>query len=105
MWGEAVEPLPPELPTTPPAASDTLYWLRYVATHPDLTAAIGADPMRAQTHWRLLGRLQGRAVLFDPVSYLALNTALKSQFRNDWTAATRHYIQTGAGQGLSWRSS
>jgi hypothetical protein len=102
LWAQGAEPLPPELPTTPPPATDTLYWLRYVASHADLIAAIGADPARAQAHWRTLGRVQGRAVRFDPVAYLARNPELKAQFRNDWTAATRHYVEIGAGLGLGW---
>lgn len=101
LWGKSVEPLPPELPIVPPPATDTLYWLRYVASYPDLVLSLGAEAPRAFTHWRVSGRLQGRAVRFDPVTYLDRNPDLKLRFRNDWTGATRHYITTGFAAGLA----
>ena len=93
----AFEPLP-----SGPAASDSLLWLRYVASYPDLIKALGPDAARAKAHYEATGRFERRAVTFDPQRYLARNAWLRTATGGTSLALTRHYINQGYAKGLTW---
>ena len=115
-WGQSLIVIgkqdPTQTPPTPrppfealppgPAASETLYWLRYVASYPDLIAALGPDPARGKAHFEATGRYERRAVTFDPQGYLARNAWLQSVTGGDPIALTRHYISQGYAKGMVW---
>ncbi len=90
-------------PTTsierPQAALSDLDALRYIASHPDLIQAFGADPQKGRSHYETWGIKEGRRITFDPVSYLARYSDLRAAFGQDQFAATRHYIVFGFQEG------
>ena len=96
------EPSPVEPPPLPAPASDTLYWLRYIASYPDLIASLGADAAKAVAHYQTIGQTQGRAPAFEPAAYLARNTWLKTSLGGNLEGATRHYIQIGYAKGFTF---
>jgi hypothetical protein len=104
-WGQSLivvgkieDPAPePEEPVL-----DELHWLRYVASHADLIATLGADPAKGEAHFYSTGQVEGRNVTFDPQLYLDRNPWLKVTLRDDLEAATAHYITTGYARGFTW---
>ncbi|MFO1073291.1 MAG: hypothetical protein U1E17_11600 [Geminicoccaceae bacterium] len=91
LWG-GVAPIPP--------ASNRLYWLRYIASYPDLIASLGADPAKGQAHYAIVGRNEARKVSFRPLSYLAYPD-LKLLYGTGQFLATKDYILTGYAAGRS----
>ena len=94
---EPTEPGPPAVP----GPEDTLYWLRYVASYPEL---IPGGPVAANGYndWLANDSDPGRVAWFDPESYLDLYPAFAAQLNNDPLAATRHFITTGYAKGYVW---
>jgi hypothetical protein len=75
-------------------------WLIYIASYPDLIAALGTDTAAAQRHYELYGKAEGRTLNgFDALQYGASNPDLAKQYGNDAHALALHYIQTGYAQG------
>ena len=82
-------------PAAPPFSA-----LDYIATHPDLIAALGAVPEAGKRHYLQYGHGEGRAVDgFDEVQYVANYADLQQAFGTDYAAATRHYITNGYLEG------
>jgi len=71
----------------------------YIASHPDLIQAFGADPDKGRSHYEAWGIKEGRRITFDAVSYLARHADLRAAFGQDQLAATRHYILYGFNEG------
>jgi serine protease len=78
--------------TTPLSDIDSL---RYIASHPDLIAAFGADPAKGRSHYEAWGIKEGRKITFEPLNYTASNPDLIGAFGIDETKAATHYIQWG----------
>lgn len=71
-------------------------WLRYIASYPDLVAALGDDPAAGQRHFEQYGQAEGRSVAgFDPLFYGASNPDVALAFGADEVALERHYIRYG----------
>ncbi len=76
LWGAGLEPPPPPPPPPPPEppppapASDTLYWLRYVASYDDLITSVGPNASQGYASWLASGKAQKRTAYFDPQAYL-----------------------------------
>ncbi len=101
LWGAGEEPEPPPPPPPPPPpASDTLYWLRYVASYADLIETIGADPAAARASFIATGQAQRRAPYFDPQGYMSRQPAIGRLVGNDPVEATKHYIDVGYARGI-----
>jgi hypothetical protein len=99
----APEPVPePPEPPEPPGPEDTLYWLRYVASYPDLIADLGPDPAAGHASWVATGRAEKRTAYFDPRGYMARQPAIGDLVGHDPVAATRHYITTGYRRGYTY---
>lgn len=78
--------------------------MQYVASHPDLIIAIGADQEAAETHYLTFGRFEGRVIdNFDAAQYLENYADLRALFGTDENAATIHYIQFGFAEGRTDR--
>lgn len=74
--------------------------LRYIASHPDLIKAIGADAGAGRQHFFVSGQNEGRnPAIFDAIRYAASNPDLIRAFGADETALTLHYIGSGFGEG------
>jgi hypothetical protein len=74
--------------------------LEYIASHPDLIKALGADSVAGQEHYLHFGQAEGRVAFgFNPVQYLANYTDLQAAFGNDTQSALVHYIQYGFVEG------
>ncbi|MFO1073288.1 MAG: hypothetical protein U1E17_11585 [Geminicoccaceae bacterium] len=104
LWSAGVQP--PDEPSEPPPPTvpgpqDTLYWLRYVASYPDLIAA-NATAADAYNDWLNNGSNPNRVAWFEPDDYMARYPAFASQFNNDPIAATQHFIRTGYARGYNW---
>ena len=104
LWSAGVQP--PDEPSEPPPPTvpgpqDTLYWLRYVASYPDLIAA-NATAADAYNDWLNNGSDPNRVAWFEPDDYMARYPAFASQFNNDPIAATQHFIRTGYAKGYNW---
>ena len=79
--------------------------LQYLASHDDLTAALGLNPAAATQHYLNFGLLEERAAdQFDEVLYVASNSDLIDAFGTDFAAATEHYISFGMSEGRSTNS-
>jgi hypothetical protein len=106
LWGAGQAPVaeppppgPPE-PPPPPPSSDTLYWLRYVASYGDLIASVGPDAARGYASYIDSGQAQKRTAHFDPQAYLDRHPAFKEQFGIDLIGATKHFITYGYPRGI-----
>lgn len=75
------------------------YALRYIASYTDLISAYGADYTKGQEHYSKYGAIQGRAITFNPVSYLNKYLDLRTLFGYNTYNATVHYITTGYYEG------
>ncbi len=73
--------------------------LEYIASHPDLIAAFGADPEAGRLHFERNGSVEERPIAFDALSYLASYDDLLGAFGGDAFAAAAHYIGAGATEG------
>jgi hypothetical protein len=74
--------------------------LDYIATHPDLIRAFGADGQAGFDHYLNHGLFEGRNPDgFDGLQYLAGYPDLFKAYGLDETAAARHYIQYGFREG------
>jgi hypothetical protein len=105
LWsaGVAPEPEPPPVcpaPPAPPSSSDTLYWLRYVASYADLIASLGPDAAKGYASWVATGRAQKRTAHFDPQGYMDRQPAIRDLVKGDPIAATKHYITAGYAKGI-----
>jgi len=94
--GPTLSPLPPSSPEGVPFDP-----LAYIASHADLSAAIGPDAAAGTRHFQDHGQAEGRTVRFDAYDYLAVNPDIVAGYGNDTTAATLHYIQFGRQEGRS----
>ncbi|MFO1073290.1 MAG: hypothetical protein U1E17_11595 [Geminicoccaceae bacterium] len=81
-------------------AADEFYWLRYIASYPDLITGLGADAAQGLAHYDNVGRDEGRTASFNPGAYLGYPD-LWAIYRGDLPGATRHYIETGYAEGRS----
>jgi hypothetical protein len=105
LWSAGVAPEPEQLrqcpePPAPPPSSDTLYWLRYVASYPDLIASLGPDVVKGYASWVATGQAQKRSAHFDPQGYMTRQPAIRDLVKGDPIAATKHYITTGYAKGI-----
>jgi hypothetical protein len=74
--------------------------LEYIATHPDLIQAFGADAAAGQAHYLNSGQAEGRVPYgFNPVQYLTNYADLQVAFGSDTQSALVHYIQYGFAEG------
>lgn len=73
--------------------------LKYVASHPDLISAFGADSAKARSHYEQWGWKEGRRITFDPLDYVAANPDLITAFGIDEMKAVTHYINFGFKEG------
>ncbi len=69
--------------------------LRYIASHPDLIQAYGADPARGRSHYETWGIREGRKITFEPLYYTASHPDLIEAFRDDELLAVTHYVKWG----------
>jgi hypothetical protein len=106
LWAAGLPPEPepepacPAPPPAPPPSSDTLYWLRYVASHADLIAGLGPDAAKGHQHWHSTGQAEKRTAHFDPQGYMERQPAIRDLVRGDPVAATKHYINQGYAKGV-----
>ena len=76
--------------------------LQYIASHPDLILAFGANAAAGQQHYLNFGKSEGRVHDdFNETQYLANYADLQAAFGSDTSAATIHYIQNGFAEGRS----
>ncbi len=73
--------------------------LRYIASHPDLIQAYGADANKGRSHYETWGKKEGRTITFNPLNYTASHPDLIAAFGTDQVKATTHYIQWGYKEG------
>jgi hypothetical protein len=73
--------------------------LRYIASHPDLIQAFGADPAKGRRHYEEWGLKEGREITFEPSAYTASYPDLMAAFGLDEIKAATHYIQWGYWEG------
>jgi len=73
--------------------------LRYIASHPDLIAAFGADASKGRSHYEQWGIKEGRKITFEPLNYTASYPDLMAAFGIDEAKAATHYIQWGFKEG------
>jgi hypothetical protein len=73
--------------------------LRYIASHPDLIQAYGADANKGRSHYETWGKKEGRQTTFNPLNYTASHPDLIAAFGTDQVKATTHYIQWGYKEG------
>ncbi|MEL7127931.1 MAG: calcium-binding protein [Pseudomonadota bacterium] len=73
--------------------------LAYIASHPDLLAAFGANEIAGTSHYFNHGIAEGRTVTFDAAQYLTNYSDLQVLYGNDYAAATAHYINHGFAEG------
>ena len=73
--------------------------LEYVASHPDLINALGADARGGQLHFERMGSIEQRAITFDSIDYIASYTDLVSAFGADGAAGAAHFITAGSPRG------
>jgi len=73
--------------------------LKYIASHPDLISAFGADSVKGRAHFEQWGWKEGRKITFDPLDYVAANPDLITAFGVDETKAVTHYINFGFKEG------
>ena len=79
--------------------------LRYIASHPDLIRAFGANAVAGKQHYLDAGQGKGRSLTsFDPLIYAASNPDVFKAFGEDRQALTRHYIENGFAEGRSTNS-
>jgi hypothetical protein len=70
--------------------------LQYIASHPDLIAALGANRAAGEAHYLSNGESEDREIdTFDEGQYLANYPDLQAAFGTNTEAATVHYIQFG----------
>lgn len=81
------------------AALSDLDALRYIASHPDLIEALGADPAKGRTHYETWGIKEGRRITFDPLTYTASHPDLIVAYGLNMEAVTRNYILFGYAEG------
>jgi serine protease len=79
-------------PTTLQSDRDAL---AYIASHPDLIEAFGADAAKGRSHYEQLGLKEGRKITFDPLYYTASHPDLIEAFGADEIRAATDYIQRG----------
>ena len=75
--------------------------LEYIASHQDLIAAFGAEPLAGQRHYERAGSIEERSITFDALPYLASNGDLIAAFGANEQAAAAHYITAGLREGRS----
>ncbi len=73
--------------------------LEYVASHPDLMRAFGANSAAGFSHFVGAGYLEGRAVSFSGLEYIASYLDLIERFGANADAGASHYIQAGRFEG------
>ena len=102
-------PVPPPVPSADPASTAQassagglpagFNALAYIASHPDLIAAFGANAEAGTQHYLQSGQAEGRRVSFDPLAYTASFPELIAAFGTNADAAARHYIELGRAEG------
>ncbi len=73
--------------------------LEYVASYPDLIAAIGADARSGQLHFERAGAIEERTISFEALDYLASYPDLIRAFGSDTIQGAGHYIVAGSREG------
>ena len=77
--------------------------LAYIASYPDLRAALGPDAAAGRQHYEAFGQAEGRTIAFSGLLYTAANPDLIVALGTDTVAAIRHYIQYGADENRPTR--
>lgn len=72
--------------------------LRYTASYSDLITTLQTDVDAARAHYNQ----NGRAILFNPISYLNKYPDLRRTFEFDTLSATIHYIIAGYSEGRTY---
>jgi hypothetical protein len=94
------------LPDPPPPASDTLFWLRYIASyddlmryiasHPDLIPQLRTQATKGEAHYYNTGQYESRSVTFDSLAYLRAHPEVQAVCgTTDQTCATRYWSSPG----------
>lgn len=78
---------------------DTFNPLEYIASYPDLIAALGPSAGKGLSHWIAYGRNEGRATTFDGLQYIASYDDLIKAFGLDRDRGAAHYIYAGKAEG------
>ena len=73
--------------------------LEYVASHPDLIVALGADARAGQLHFQRNGSVEQRDITFDGLDYIASYDDLVEAFGADAAAGAAHFIRSGCPRG------
>jgi len=69
------------------------YWLRYLASNPDLIPTLGALPSAAELHYYQIGKTEGRQVnTFNPVRYLRTTPAARTACGTNQACAVQHFV-------------
>jgi len=72
-----------------------LYWLRYIASHPDLIPRLRTQATAGEAHYYNTGVYERRSVTFDALSYLRTRPEVQAVCGNtDQTCATRYFINS-----------
>ena len=79
--------------------STTFDGLAYIASHPDLINAFGANADAGARHYITNGILEGRHTTFDALKYTASYGDLINAFGTNTTAAVADYITNGYAKG------
>lgn len=87
-----------EFPRLAPTLTD-LEVLSYIASHPDLIRAFGANIEAGRNHWINFGFTEGRKITFKPLTYLATYPDLIAAFGLNLENATKHFITNGFAEG------
>lgn len=75
--------------------------LDYIASYPDLMAALGANAAAGFDHYLEAGFVEGRTTTFDGMEYIASYGDLITSFRDNADMGTTHYITQGRFEGRS----
>lgn len=73
--------------------------LEYIASYPDLIAALGVNADLGVQHFLSAGFDEGRTTLFDGLEYIASNRDLISAFGANRDLGAQHYITFGIHEG------
>ena len=85
-----------EAPSLPPGFDG----LQYIASNPDLIAALGADRAAGAAHYLASGHSEDRDIdSFSETKYLQKYADLRAAFGSNVQLATQHFIQFGSAEG------
>ena len=73
----------------------------YMASHSDVWAAVGWDPVAARAHFISAGVYEGREVTFDALEYIASHGDLIGAFGTNRDLGAQHFMQRAVFEGRS----